>query len=311
MWLYLFYFALIELTTTSAALSMKIIDSHLHVWANEHESPSFRFATGKAPPEDLINISNTDALLDQMNVSRVSGALIVQPINYLFNHDYVSHAIKRYPDKFKGMMLFDPSLTSKDAINRLEELILKGFVGVRFNPYIFEGDMSSNESAIAVMKRCGELNMPVGIMCFKGIEFHHSDIVKLCSMCPETVVIIDHFGFAKVERDDQFQLLLDLSKYNTVVKISALFRVKGDHEGLPYEEVRKQRFEPLLQRYGSERLLFGTDFPYVSLECGYENAVNIVISWIVHENDRNMIMSGTAERLFGVWGTSDTNHDIL
>jgi predicted TIM-barrel fold metal-dependent hydrolase len=290
------------LISTASAFSMKVIDSHLHVWANENESSLFPYADEKRPPENLINISSTDDLLHNMQDAGVDGALIVQPINYLYNHEYVSNAIKMYPDKFKGMMLFDPSLKPEDAVNRLEELVLKGFVGVRFNPYLFDGEMSANGSAIAVMKRCGELQIPVGIMCFKGIELHHSDIVKLCSSSPETVVILDHFGFAKVGRDDQFHLLLDLERYNTVVKISALFRVKGEDEAFPYEAVRKQRFEKLLQSYGAGRLLMGTDFPYVQLECGYRSTIETIKSWVSGEDDLKLIMSGTAERLFGVWG---------
>lgn len=290
------------LISSVSAFSMKVIDSHLHVWANENESSLFPYAADKKPPENLINISCTDVLLKNMEDAGVDGALIVQPINYLYNHDYVSNTIKMHPDKFKGMLLFDPSLKPEDAVNRLEELVLKGFVGVRFNPYLFDGEMSANDSALAVMKRCGELQIPVGIMCFKGIELHHADIVKLCKSCPDTVVILDHFGFAKVGRDDQFHLLLDLAKYNTVVKISALFRVKGEDEAYPYESVRKQRFEPLLQTFGAARLLMGTDFPYVQLECGYKSAVQTIKSWVSGEDELRLIMSGTAERLFGTWG---------
>lgn len=237
-----------------------------------------------------------------MEDAGVDGALIVQPINYLYNHDYVSNAIKMHPDKLKGMLLFDPSWKPEDVVNRLEELVLKGFVGVRFNPYLFDGEMSANDSALAVMKRCGELQIPVGIMCFKGIELHYADIVKLCNSSPNTVVILDHFGFAKVGRDDQFHLLLDLAKYNTVVKISALFRVKGEDESYPYEAVRKQRFEQLLQTFGAARLLMGTDFPYVQSECGYKNSIETIKSWVSEEDDLTLIMGGTAERLFGVWG---------
>ena len=41
----------------------------------------------------------------------------------------------------------------------------------------------------------GTLKMPVGIMCFKGLPLHYTDIVALLEHSPGTDVIIDHFGF--------------------------------------------------------------------------------------------------------------------
>lgn len=41
----------------------------------------------------------------------------------------------------------------------------------------------------------GTLEMPVGIMCFKGLPLHYTDIVALLEHSPSTDVIIDHFGF--------------------------------------------------------------------------------------------------------------------
>lgn len=227
-------------------------------------------------------------------------------------------------------MLFDPSSSSsvdddeeenKDvdaSLQRLEELILQGFVGVRFNPYLFQGKMSENRAAVAVFQRCGELNVPVGIMCFKGIDLHHEDIVQLCQLSPKTCVILDHFGFASVDNQKQFDLVLDLAKFESVyVKISALFRLGDEY---PYERVREERFWPLLERYGAKRLMFGSDFPYALEKMGgyKKGAVEIVNSWlsgssgnssssnsgtvVVSEEDRMAIMGGNAERLFGVWG---------
>ena len=289
----------------SSFLSMKTItiDSHLHVWASSKESNDYPYDPDQTPPPNLIDISSTDSLLQQMDEAGVDGALIVQPINHKYDHRYVLNAIKSHPHKFKGMMLFDPSLGEDLALERLEELVLGGFVGVRYNPYLFDGKMSENKSALKVFKRCAELKIPVGIMCFKGIELHYDDILALCQASPDSVVILDHFGFASVDNDnqEQFDMVLKLAEYNVVVKISALFRMSAD--GYPYERVRTERFLPLLETFTADRLMFGTDFPFVTQEeIGYKGAVDVVASWMSgDDDDRNAVMGGTAERLFGPW----------
>jgi predicted TIM-barrel fold metal-dependent hydrolase len=297
----------------STMSSTKIIDSHLHVWANIAESSTgFPFADGQDPPDSLKDVASTASLLDQMKVSGVDGTLIVQPINHKFDHSYVIKAIEKYPKKFKGMLLHNPALSPEDAVSELENLALKGFVGVRFNPYLWpklpEGGwtpMSTNGGAgEAVYQRCAELHMPVGVMCFQGLQLHYDDIVQLLRSSPQTTMILDHFGFTALspEGDQAFQQLLQLAKYpQVVVKISALFRLQDQS---PYERVREERFEPLLEAFGADRLMFGTDFPFVLEQEPerYSGTVQLVSSWIHDESSRAAVMGGTAERVFGPWG---------
>jgi predicted TIM-barrel fold metal-dependent hydrolase len=298
----------------SAAMTNKlVIDSHLHVWANAQEAETgFPYAVGQDPPKSLQNSASVSVLLKKMDENGVDGALIVQPINHKFDHSYVISAIKEHPDRFKGMLLHDPSLPPDDAVSQLEDLALKGFVGVRFNPYLWpkESDggwlsMSTpGGGGLAVYRRCAELQMPVGVMCFQGLQLHYDDIIELLKYSPETSLILDHFGFTSFtpEGDEAFQSLLKLAAYpQVVIKISAIFRLK---DSSPYNRVKEQRFEPLLKAFGADRLMFGTDFPFVLEQEPerYDGMVKLVSSWMDDEMIRSAVMGGTAERLFGPWG---------
>jgi len=53
-------------------------------------------------------------------------------------------------------------------VAELERLRAEGYVGVRFNPYLFPDGMASPVGH-ALYKRAGELKMPVGVMCFQGL----------------------------------------------------------------------------------------------------------------------------------------------
>jgi predicted TIM-barrel fold metal-dependent hydrolase len=304
---------------TPVASRRVIIDSHLHVWANVEEAASgFPYATGNEPPESLRNLGSTSELIKQMDHAGVHGALIVQPINHKFDHSYVMNAIKSYPSRFKGMLLHDPSLSPEEAVSRVEDLALQGFVGVRFNPYLWDKKVSSNNkdgndgwtpmstsggSGLAVYKRCAELKLPVGIMCFQGLQLHYQDILELIHASPDTMLILDHFGFTSLtdQGNAAFQQLLELAKYpNVMIKISAPFRQKDES---PYEKVQRERFAPLLETFGAERLMFGTDFPYVLNQPeSYDGMIQLISSWFSNAKDQEAVMGGTAERVFGPWG---------
>lgn len=314
--------------------TMKIIDSHLHVWASSSEAlEGFPYCPGNEPPPNLQDKASVDQLLKQMDDNNVAGAVIIQPINHKFDHSYVGRALKQYPDRFKGMLLLDPTLSPSDALEKLDELVQRQkFCGVRFNPYLWPPKVDSvddgnNEcqwqqmstpggTGVAVYKRCAELQIPVGIMCFQGLPLHYEDILKLLKMSPGTKLIIDHFGFAKLPPDADsdstaFDMLLKLASHPQVyVKISALFRLD---DVSPYNRVRSERFEPLLKAFGPDRLMFGTDFPFVLEQEPerYGGMVNLVSSWMDGADDaaKAAVMGKTAETLFGSWGidaTADT-----
>jgi predicted TIM-barrel fold metal-dependent hydrolase len=291
----------------------KVIDSHLHVWASAVEA-SAGFPYTQEPPEALKNKASITELLQQMDANGVDGALIVQPINHKYDHSYVLSAIKSHPDRFKGMLLHDPSLETSDAVARVEDLALQGFVGVRFNPYLWpkrsetSWEPMSQGAGLAVYKRCAQLQMPVGVMCFQGLDLHYDDILTLLKESPDTMLILDHFGFTSLKDDAVFDKLLALAAYPQVcVKISALFRL-GDEP--PYNTVKTMRFQPLLQAFGADRLLFGSDFPFVLEQPEAYGTAKLVASWVNDEQQRSMLMGGTAGRLFGTWGTLEENSEL-
>lgn len=293
---------------------MAVIDSHLHIWS-ESGSPLVR----PAPPglEDE-SVTSAEGLLRVMDTCGVSSALIVQPINYEFDHGYVADAIRRYPDKFRGMLLADPSTPPSEMRVKLESLRSRGFSGVRLNPYLWttqEGDWIEDDFGTALFEACAALdNMPIGIMAFGGLMPLANHIESLAAKYPSLPVVLDHWAFprgnpaASPSPDLKFDSgawarLLEMAKLpNLYVKISALFRVSS--QPAPYADL-EPRFRELLQTYGPNRLMWGSDFPYVVLQPGgYAAQLDAVKTWTLNAlPDRtdhvDSIMSGNAKRLFG------------
>jgi len=168
----------------------KVIDSAVHVWSNGQ--PPYPWAV--APPEELTATATYEALTASTQAAGVAGALIVQPANHMFDHSYVTAALRAHPDLYRGMLLANPTLAPAAAAAELERLHADGFVGVRFNPYLFPDGMDSPVGH-ALYKKAGELQMPVGVMCFKGLLPQLPALTALLDASPETTLIVDHLGF--------------------------------------------------------------------------------------------------------------------
>ena len=101
---------------------------------------------------------------------------------------------------------------------------------------------------------------------------------------PKTKVIIDHFGFFHQNGEDQEDIwcqLLSLARFQQVhIKISAFFRnTNPEKTNWPYSTLLS-RLEELNHVYGSERLMFGSDYPYVKvMGGGYYNAPRAILTW--------------------------------
>ncbi|WRX15815.1 Amidohydrolase-related - like 4 [Theobroma cacao] len=295
-----------EAETNRNSSKAKTIDSHLHIWASPQEAADmYPFFPGQEPTLP----GHLDFLLQCMEEASVDGALIVQPINHKFDHSLVTSVLKKHPTKFVGCCLANPA-EDGTGVKQLEDLILKdGYRAVRFNPYLWpSGQQMTNEVGKAMFCRAGELGVPVGFMCMKGLNLHIKEIKELCTEFPSTVVLLDHLAFCKPPTNDEEKLafsdLLKLSRFSQVyVKISALFRVS--RMPFPYQDLVPILSE-VVSSFGANRVMWGSDFPFVVPECGYKGAkeaVSRIASQVpLSSSEVEWIMGRTLMQLFqGQW----------
>ncbi|CEM14294.1 unnamed protein product [Vitrella brassicaformis CCMP3155] len=305
-------------TEGSSGMDRFVIDSAVHVWSNGTEPHEW---AGGEPPKELQGSASGEDLVALLGEAGVSGALLVQPINHKFDHSYMRKVLRQFPSYFKGMALADPSGSSDEARQRLNDLIDPAsdalapgdfpLVGVRFNPKLWPPDVKMNDDVgQAMYERCGQLNAPVGFLCMASFATYADQINDLAQNHPSTPCIIDHFGF--VMQDGQldmgsFRQLLDALERSPQmhVKVSAFFR--NSVEGYPYSDLLPLMRE-LLSVAGCHRLMWGSDFPFVTLQddCQYAGASRVLVDeWAervpLYEEELDMVLGGTATKLFGPW----------
>jgi len=298
---------------TNTRVNAMVLDSHVHVW--DSSSP---YAPGQTPPPELGDaVASEDALVASMGRHRIDGALIVQPINYQFDHSHVAAAIKRFPTRLRGMALADPS-DAGTAAQKLREACRTApglWTGVRFNPYLWPeasqgGDWLADAAGLALLEVCHELSLPIGVMAFQGLTPLLPSIEKLLAHPKAVPVVIDHWGFPRESPgaaisqslawdDAAWDSLLALARRQPGLhlKISALFRVARE----PSYRDLQPKFDAAVDAFGAERLLWGSDFPYAQLNGGQGASLEAarVLAKRLSGKQRDMLLGGTAATLFG------------
>ena len=269
-------------------------DAAVHVWAPDAEAAEFPYPGGVPPCP-----GSTELLFQRMDAAGVDAAVVVQPINHKFDHSYVSRALNRHPQRLFGMLLADPTPGGGGEPELRRLVAEEGFRGARFNPGLFEDENMDCEVGRAMFRACGDLGVPVGFMTFKGFSLYSGAILGLLRHSPATPVIIDHFGFCRGVDTPEFAQLLQLADFQQVhVKLSAFFRVSSA-EAPPFTDTTAM-VAKLLEAFGPERLMLGTDFPFVEeVKGGYSAAADVLrAQGGLGDEELAWVCGGTARKLF-------------
>lgn len=101
--------------------------------------------------------------------------------------------------------------------------------------------------------------------------------------------------------------LLGLARFPQVyVKASAFFRVSKEPPPYPDAAAALRR---LLDVFGAQRCMWGTDAPWVNEQCGYSAAWGLLEAWgNVRDDEVGWLMGGTVDALFdGAWSKHSNN----
>ncbi len=245
---------------------------------------------------------DAEFLLGLMDDADVDGALIVQPIVHGFDHTYVDDTLVQWPDRFTGMCLVDPQ--HADPVGMLDNLVGRGYRGVRFNPALWRaGERMDGAVGSALYARAGELGVAVGFLVSPE---NYDEIDVLAEMYTGTDAIIDHFGHCVPSANGyavpEFERLISMARHpNLHVKLSEFPR--ASNEEFPYADLFGW-VHRLIDAYSGDRLMWGTDFPFIVEQAGYDRGWEIAdrIEPAIGPGLVDKILGGTCERLFGVWG---------
>jgi L-fuconolactonase len=119
--------------------------------------------------------------------------------------------------------------------------------------------------------------------------YHHQlpDVIALVQHCPNVRFVLDHAGKPNIKDglyDPWREHIESLAQFENVdCKISGLV-TEADHAHWALNNLAPY-IEYLLSTFGSQRLMFGSDYPVVNLAGGYERWFNASLDLLSHLSD--------------------------
>lgn len=265
-----------------------LIDSHVHVWKHD---PAFPFAEGAhVPAED----ASAEMLLGLMRANGVARTVLIQVIHYRWDNSYIASVLKRYPQYFRGVCRVNPE--DPAAPDHLSDLTEQGFHGVRLSPSAgADGDWIRGPLMPPLWKRCAELKVPMTVLT---PVTRLPDLVSLIERYPELTVVIDHMADSPLNQPEKLELLLALEHYPRVfVKISHMWSLSK--QPYPYPDAAEQ-VKRLYDKFGADRLMWGTDWPICLKQLSYARAVALFRDHLsfMPPQDHKQLLYKTVQRVW-------------
>lgn len=133
---------------------------------------------------------------------------------------------------------------------------------------------------------------------------HHQlpDVIELVKQCPQTSFVLDHTGKPDIANgaiDNWQQHITRLATFeNVMCKLSGMV-TEAHHETWSLDDLRPYS-EHVLNSFGAQRLMFGSDFPVVKLASDYETWMQTAFNLTgdLNDNEKDMIFYHNAQRFY-------------
>lgn len=270
-----------------------IVDAHAHIWkaAPEFPNPS---VTIVSPCSD-VPLELLRGYMDEHGVGR---AVLVQPIYPGEDNSLVADAAASDPDRFAAVCVVDPN--SSEAPDRLEYWVReRGCRGLRLRPAIAgEEAVFGDPRSFPLWERIRALGVVVNLLARRE---HLGKIGAMADRFGEVRLIVDHLAHPEIPEGMSaapFQELLGLARRpNVSVKPTGFYYYS--RQEYPYSDCT-DFFQSVLQAFGPERLIWGSDFPHVLLKTGYRRSLHLFEREysFLGASDRARILGGNAESLY-------------
>jgi predicted TIM-barrel fold metal-dependent hydrolase len=276
---------------TAIAREPPLVDAHAHIWsASMPVSSSAWFKPGQA--------FTAEQYLEVLDAHGVHFGVIAGISIFGYYNDYMIEQLRGHK-RLRGTAIVPPTTD----LYTLERMKADGVVGIRLQLTRQElPDLSSDEYRL-LFRRLADLGMHIEVV----VEGPRWPQVLPALESSGANIVIDHFGHPDPSAGINcagFQAVLrSVERGKTWVKLSAPFRLTWAAPGTPRDPdsvvLARQAAQCLLKNAGAERLVWGSDCPFVGHESSvtYADSLAEFADWVPDEIVRRKL-SETALKLF-------------
>jgi predicted TIM-barrel fold metal-dependent hydrolase len=243
-------------------MSMPIIDSHCHIGHGIRKAVS------------------AEELLRQMDAAGISRAVLCTVDQFLAvknreGNDEVIRAVKRWPHRFWGLAAANPWFQD-EAVEELRRSLDAGLVGLKIHSPL-QGFLLSDPLVHPLVEICRSFGGVVYAHTGTPITAEPFQLAELARTFPDVPMVMGHMGFTDFWYD------------------AVPAALQSDNIHLETSLIDIMNIATAIEKVGSRRILFGSDYPESDLGLEVEKMSLLEMKG----DERHRIMSANALALWG------------
>ncbi len=273
-----------------------MIDSHVHFWNFDPIRDSWitsemSVIRDNFTPEDFINASS---------LTQIRGCIAVQADQTEAQNQFLLSLAEKN-QIIKGIVgwvdLINPNL--EERLNYWQEFkLIKGW------RHILQAENEHfilHPSLLKGLKALKKFNYTYDLLCYHN---QLSSIIKLVDQLPHQALVLDHCGKPAIKSQnfkkwtDDIQALAQ--NHNVYCKISGLLAEADWHNWKEIEIFNC--FDVVFKNFGTDRIMYGSDWPVVLISRPYIDWYNLVLKYCsqFNEQEQQKIFSGNASSFYNL-----------
>lgn len=269
---------------------LKMIDAHQHYWQLDRGDYGWL-----SPEQSLLYQDYTpEHLRPQLNKNGIAGTIVVQAAQTIAETEYLL-ALSEFDHSILGVVGWI-DLQSPDFKLHFERLRKHPkFVGIRLMIQEMEdAERVLEDDYVEALTYFAELQFPVDLLLY-----HHQlpVLTRLIERIPHLRGVINHIGKPSIAdgmSQEWMEHMIALSQFSNIsCKLSGM--VTEAH----HQRWRQEQFVPfvlhVLNHFGMDRVMFGSDWPVCLLAAQYDEVIEVLENCLPKQ-----MSSENREKIFGI-----------
>lgn len=197
-----------------------------------------------------------------------------------YGNDEVLQGMSDFPGRIHGYATVNPNYPESEVVAELDRCAAGGMIGVKIHPDLHQTPVDGDRYR-AVWEWANSRGFPLLSHTSTGGRNPVKAFEKLAETYPKVSILLGHSGFGSEGADQSIEACLNHP--NIYCEITGSVVVYGT-------------LERMVNRLGAERVLFGTDLPFLDAR----PQIGRVAFAKINDDDKRKVFGLNAARLFGI-----------
>jgi len=279
-----------------------MVDTHIHPLADDLQKYPIAPIGGRQSDWSIGAHLTAEEFIKHMDAGGVDQATLVQASTvHGYDNNFCADCAARYPDRFVGVCCIDP--LAPGAPDTLSHWVTdRGMRGLRLftvGSSVAETGWLDDPQTFPMWERARSLGIPVDVQIrLTGVPM----LRRLLERFADVPMILDHLINPPMEDGPPYNEAKELFALAEFPKIYLKFTTNNIKEASKGRSTPQAFFQALIDRFGANRLLWGTNFPGTkgSPDAPYKELAEFArdsFTFLSAEN-RNWLLGETALSLY-------------